>query len=235
MCELLAASFVVPTRLGPYLERFRARAAENREGWGIAWWRDGGPEIHKEPIPADESALAARLVDEHPASAMFLVHVRAATIGERTLPNTHPWAAPALGRTWVFAHNGTVRALDRLDLGDRNPTGDTDSERAFLHLLTRLEAQPPESSDDAAGLADAVHAVGRELSTHDSRVNFLCTDGTTLFAYHDGHKTLHLLERSDGVIVASVPLTDEPGWTRLAAGAFVVVAGGRLVARSDGD
>jgi len=235
VCELLAASFAVPTRLDPYLERFRARAAENREGWGIAWWHDGGPEIHKEPVPADESALAARLVDEHPASPMFLVHVRAATIGERTLPNTHPWAAPALGRTWVFAHNGTVRALDRLDLGDRVPTGDTDSERAFLHLLTRLDAQSATIGADPGALAEAVHAVGRDLSACDSRVNFLLTDGTTLFAYHDGHKTLHLLERPGSVVLASVPLTSEPGWTRLAAGAFVVVAAGRVVARSDGD
>jgi predicted glutamine amidotransferase len=235
VCELLAASSAAPARLDPYLAEFRTRAAENREGWGIAWWRDGRPEVHKEPVPADESALAARLVAEHPAATMFVAHVRAATVGDRTLANTHPWVATALGREWVFAHNGTVRDVDRLDPGDHARTGDTDSELAFLHLLTRLDAQAAVLGEDPGALAGAVHAVGRDLSACDSRVNFLLTDGTTLFAYHDGHKTLHLLERPGSVVFASVPLTPEPGWTRLAAGAFVVVAAGRVVARSDGD
>src|SRR5262249_59159878 len=108
-----------------------------------------------------------------------------------------------------------------------------DSERVSPHVRTRLEAlgEPTDTQ-----LAKAVHDAGRELSEANSRVNFLLSDGTTLFAYHDGHKTLHLLEKhaSDlveigmadadyrvslrlgdaaderAVVVASVPLTDEP-------------------------
>lgn len=238
-----------------YFHEFRPRAEENREGWGIAWWENGHPTVLKEPIPADESQFAARLANDHPASEVFIVHVRAATVGEPTVENSHPFQAEALGRDWVFAHNGTVRDLERLNTGRYAALGTTDSELAFHHLLTRLElrADGDPLSDDA--IADEVLVAGRELSTHDSRVNFLLSDGTTLFAYHDGHKTLHVMEKhaadlgeigmadddytlslelgdapaERAVIVASVPLTDEPGWRKLAAGSFLVIRGGEVV------
>lgn len=254
MCELLGVSVAPAARLGVYFHEFRPRAEENREGWGIAWWHEGHAEIRKEAKPAHESELAARLADEHPASDLFIVHVRAATVGELTDANAHPWRAEALGREWVFAHNGTVQELGRLDTGRFVQEGETDSERAFHHLLTRLERL---DEPDDARVAAEVLAAGRELSEHDSRVNFLLSDGVTLFAYHDGHKTLHVLEKAAAdlgeigmddddyhvalrlgdapderaVIVASVPLTDEPGWERLDAGAFVVVTAGRVVER----
>ena len=139
MCELLGVSVAPAARLGVYFNEFRPRAEENREGWGIAWWANGHPSILKEPVPAHESDMAARLAEEHPASEVFIVHVRAATVGEPTVENSHPFQAEALGRDWVFAHNGTVRDLERLNTGRYTALGTTDSELAFHHLLTRLE------------------------------------------------------------------------------------------------
>lgn len=255
MCELLGVSVSPAATLGVYFNEFRPRAEENREGWGLARWEDGHPIVLKEPIPAHESDLAACLAAEHQPSEVFIVHVRAATIGEPTFENTHPFQADALGREWVFAHNGTVQALSRLDTGRYEPVGDTDSERSFHHLLTRLEQLGPDAGDDA--IAAEVLTTGRELSELDSRVNFLLSDGTTLFAYHDGHKTLHVMEKraadlgeigmadedyrlsltlgdspdEHAVIVASVPLTAEPGWRKLAAGEFLVIKDGIVTER----
>jgi len=255
VCELLGVSVSPAARLGIYFHEFRPRAAENREGWGIAWWQDGHAEVRKEAIPAHESALAARLADEHPASEMFIVHVRAATVGDLTEANAHPWRAESRGREWVFAHNGTVRELDRLELGRFRQEGETDSERAFHHVLTRLERLG--AAPDDTRLEAEILAAGRELSERDSRVNFLLSDGTTLYAYHDGHKTLHVLEKhaddlgdidmddedyrlalrlgdapgEHAVVVASVPLTDEAGWEKLAAGTFLVVRAGQVIRR----
>ncbi|MEX0664995.1 MAG: class II glutamine amidotransferase [Acidimicrobiia bacterium] len=255
MCELLGVSVSPAAHLGVYFKEFRPRAEQNREGWGIAWWQDGHPTVLKEPLPADESETAAQLAKEHPASEVFIVHVRAATIGEPTLENTHPFQAEALGREWVFAHNGTVQELSRLDTGRYEQAGDTDSETSFHHLLTRIERLGLGASDDA--IAAEVLATGRELSGLDSRVNFLLSDGRSLFAYHDGHKTLHVMEKraedlgeigmadddyrlslrlgdlpeEHAVIVASVPLTKESGWRSLAAGEFLVIRDGIVAER----
>ncbi len=253
MCELLGVSVSPAARLGVYFNEFRPRAVGNREGWGFAWWEDGVPHLLKEPNRADESELAARLENDPPSSDLFIVHVRAATVGRLSLQNTHPFTGDALGRRWVFAHNGTVRELERLDVGSFRPQGETDSERAFHHLLTRLGRLGAGAEDDA--IAEEVLAAGRELSERESKVNFLLSDGRTLYAYHDGHKTLHFVEHraetlgeigmadqdyrlslrlgdapdERAVIVASVPLTDEP-WTKLDAGDFLVIRDG-LVAR----
>ncbi|MEX2458836.1 MAG: class II glutamine amidotransferase [Actinomycetota bacterium] len=252
MCELLGISVSPAARLGVYFHEFRPRAEGNREGWGVAWWEDGVPHVLKEPIRADESELAARLADDPPVSEAFILHVRAATVGRLSLQNTHPFVGEALGRRWVFAHNGTVRDLERLDVGLFGRQGDTDSERAFHHLLTRLGSLGSDPADDV--LAKEVLGAGRELSERDSKVNFLLSDGATLFAYHDGHKTLHYVEHraedvgevemqdedyrvslrlgdsadERAVIVATVPLTEEPGWQKLDPGDFLVVRGGRI-------
>jgi glutamine amidotransferase len=255
MCELLGVSVCPPARLGVYFKHFRPRAAENRDGWGMAWWHDGRPEVRKEPLPAHESDLAARLAADPPVSNTFVVHVRASTIGTPSFENTHPFTGAALARDWVFAHNGTVQDLSRLDCGPYEQHGDTDSERAFHHLLTRLERL---GNPDDGGVAIEVLETGRELSELDSKVNFLLSDGRTLFAYHDGHKTLHVIEKRAGdlgeigmadddydvslrlgdapderaVIVASVPLTDERGWRKLDGGEFLVVRDGLVAAHA---
>ncbi len=94
-------------------------------------------------------------------------------------------------------------------------------------------------------------------------VNFLYADGDALFAHAhrriqaDGHEEppgLHLLERSgeeppadlatsgvtltavrqEAVLLASVPLTDEP-WQPLPEGEVVVIMNGAVVARNSGD
>ena len=93
VCELLGVSVVPAARLGVYFKEFRPRAEGNEEGWGIAWWEDGHPHIVKEPIRADESELAANLAHDPPISDVFIVHVRAATIGHASVENTHPFKA----------------------------------------------------------------------------------------------------------------------------------------------
>lgn len=232
MCELLGVSADRHVRLDDYFGEFRSHAVDNPDGWGMAWWDGDVPTVVKEDLPAHESELAARMVDEHPPSRTFVVHVRAASVGALNLDNAHPFVGPASERTWVFAHNGTVEDLERLDPGRHVARGETDSERAFHHLLHRLERSPARTPDD---LAEEVLATARELSEGESRVNFLLSDGTTLFAWYDGHKTLHLLEKQTTagptVVVASLPVSDEAGWEPLAPGTFLEVRDGRVVRR----
>jgi glutamine amidotransferase len=254
VCELLGINVSPEARLGLDFHAFRGRAAHanNHHGWGLAWYGpDGSPIVHKEAERADESALAAQLAEDPPTSSMFIVHVRAATVGKVALANSHPFVR---GR-WTFAHNGTIQEPDELETGGAQAAGDTDSERAFLHLLHRLSSLGPAPSDGA--IEERIAEVAADLSAR-GKCNFLLSDGTTLYGYYDGHKTLHLLTRraadlrtitvaddadyevklsvSDApeeraVVLASVPLSGE-AWSPLTPGTLVVCRDGRARART---
>jgi glutamine amidotransferase len=253
MCELLGVSVHPAATLGVYFPAFRPRAEHNPSGWGIGWFDGGGAHVIKDDSRADVSPRADELVSEPPRSETFIVHVRAATVGRIASENSHPFSGTVNGRCWLFAHNGTIKRLEGLVTGASTPLGDTDSERAFHHVLHRLEQLGPRPTDE--DLDDLVVSIADELSSRGT-ANFLLTDGVTLYAYYDGWKTLHLLQRQardlgtigledddyhlalrvsdapeeSAVIVASVPLTDER-WTRLDAGDLLVCRRGQVVRR----
>lgn len=252
MCELLGISVDPPASMGLLFKAFRPRAAENVSGWGIGWYASDGLQIVKDTQRADQSDAADALADDPPSSGTFVIHVRAATVGSVSRVNTHPFTATLGNKQWLFAHNGTIRNLDRLDTGHFQPKGQTDSEVAFHYLLTRITKIGDEATDD-----DVAHEIltgARELSA-DGKANFLMTDGATMYAYHDGHKTLHYVERQAqgamrvaddadytidlragaaaagrAVVIASVPLTDE-NWTKCEPGEFLICRQGKLEPR----
>ena len=252
MCELLGVSITPGATMGVYFKAFRPRAEGNQSGWGVGWYESGRTRVIKEAARADESQKALALIEDPPASHLFVIHVRRATVGAVSEANTHPFCASLRGREWLFAHNGTVQGLERLAVNGFTPIGETDSEVAFHYLLTRLQKLEEGAGEDreAAEILDAA----RELS-RDGKVNFLLTDGRNLYAYHDGHTSVHFLKRdprgahrvhladeSDyvvdlevsgnrderAVIVASVPLTNEP-WTKLHAGDFLICRDGSII------
>ncbi|MGI8427580.1 MAG: class II glutamine amidotransferase [Actinomycetota bacterium] len=255
MCELLGISIKPAAKMGVYFKAFQPRAEANQSGWGVGWYQHGRATVIKEAQRADESKRAHELIDEAPTSEVFVIHVREATVGTVSEENTHPFVGQVKGRDWLFAHNGTINGLDRLDVNGFTAKGDTDSEVAFHFLLTRLEQLDavPHEKDLAAAILSAAR-----LLSGDGKVNFLLTDGVRLYAYHDGHKSLHFLERHphqpDGVrladdpdyivdligpeaadesavIVATLPLNDEL-WTKLEPGEFLVCKGGKVVERA---
>ncbi|MGH2772943.1 MAG: class II glutamine amidotransferase [Actinomycetota bacterium] len=251
MCELLGIAVEPAAVMGVYFHAFRPRARQNQSGWGVGWYEGGRAKVVKEAKRADHSEKALELARNQPMSDLFVIHVREATVGEVSLANTHPFTAGLRGREWIWAHNGTVHNRGRLEVGGFTPAGTTDSEMAFYHLLNRLAQLDDDAGSDRE--AEVILEAGRELS-EGSKVNFLLSDGRTLYAYHDGHKTLHFVERSDesgevriaddedyeielklpavahdrAVIVASVPLTNET-WTPMNPGDFLVCRAGRVV------
>ena len=93
--------------------------------------------------------------------------------------------------------------------------GDTDSERLFAFILTRIDA----TGDVARGVALAVrdlHAAGDPGSA-----SFLLSCGSKLYAHRAG-RTLFTLARGNATLVASEQLTDE-AWVEIAERAVVVI------------
>ena len=259
MCQLFAINSNVPTAVTFSLTGLAARGGrtdEHADGWGVAFHSEGGSQIFRDDQPASESALAAFLCREPIRATTVIAHIRKATLGAVQLSNTHPFQHNWAGRTWSFAHNGTLKDYEPDLPPDLRPVGTTDSERAFgslmLMLRERFGDDPAASWDD---IAPALQVWADEVATHGS-FNFVFTDGQALCAYCSTR--LHLLQRQHPftrvrlcdeelsldlsednapgdrmTLVATQPLTVDEPWVALEPGELaVLVQGVRVPVRS---
>ncbi|MCA9712326.1 MAG: class II glutamine amidotransferase, partial [Myxococcales bacterium] len=181
MCQLLGVSSSSSAWLALRWTEFMARGSAsggNPDGWGVAAQLDDDVSLVREPEPAASSEAVRFLESNGPPSRLIVSHIRRATQGARSLANTQPFVRRLWGRAHVFAHNGSV---DLPDPGSAEawtrPIGQTDSERAFCVLLSRLAplwrsgSTPP--LDERVAVVDALAA---ELRGRGA-VNFLYWDG----------------------------------------------------------
>ncbi|PYC74511.1 class II glutamine amidotransferase [Streptomyces tateyamensis] len=226
------------------------------DGTGLGYFTaDGTPRLHKAPVAAFQDrafAQEAAVVE----STTFLAHIRYASTGALEDANTHPFEQA--GR--LFAHNGVIEDLDRLDahLGpDRSlVTGDTDSER-FFALITR------ETAARGGSVADGIEAAARWVSENLPvyALNIVLTTADELWAlrYPDTHE-LYVLERRPGghhgdrhldhagsagrmrihsgdlartraTVVASERMDDNPHWQLMEPGELLHIGPGHTVTR----
>lgn len=218
------------------------------DGTGLGWFDAAGtPHIDKAPIAAYDDRAFAREA-RRKESATFVAHVRFASTGSLDMRNTHPFEQD--GR--LFAHNGVIEGLDRLDdhLGaDRSLVeGDTDSER-FFALITRETRR--HDGDVTAGLTQAARWIATELPVY--ALNLILVSPRELWAlrYPDTHDLWVLRRRAGGqhgsrhldhsgshgrmrvhsapladhpaVVVASERMDDAPDWRRMEPGELLHV------------
>ncbi len=189
----------------------------NADGYGVGWYQ---PSVRPEPARfrragpmwADRSLESlARLV----CSGAIVAAVRSAT---PPAPIEETGAAPFTEGRWLFSLNGVVAgdvvALRHLVSPRRQAgiEGASDAEVLFVLLLDRL--------DDGAPPAEALRGL---VTSVPGRLNMLLGDGLTIWATAWGDT---LWWRSvepgagpaagPGVVVASEPLDDGPGWVPVA-------------------
>ncbi|MFE9401657.1 class II glutamine amidotransferase [Streptomyces sp. NPDC006530] len=230
-----------------------AQSHRDPDGTGLGYFDpDGTPQVRKAPDAAyadRDFAREARRV----CSATFLAHIRLASTGSLTAPNTHPFQQD--GR--LFAHNGVVEGLPALEahLGPDLAlvAGETDSERVFA-LITREIRDA--RGDIGAGIERATRWIAGHLPVY--ALNFVLTTPDELWAlrYPDTHE-LYVLEREPGgphgarhldhsgsggrmrvhsadladapaTVVASEPMDEHPDWRLMEPGELLhVTTGGR--------
>ena len=176
-----------------YAPRRQRHGLLNADGWGAGFFDGPHPRRWRSPAPlwGDASfASVAPVLRSHCAVAA----VRSATVG---MPIEASATAPFTDGRWLLSHNGVV-------------------DRSVLP-----ECAGAESVCDSAVLAASVFARGLDalgelivqLGAADptARLNVLAANGTRLIATTWGD-TLSVLEHPDGVVVASEPYDDDPGW-----------------------
>jgi glutamine amidotransferase len=254
MCELLGMECNVPTDIVFSFSGLALRGGArgpHADGWGLALYEGKTARTFLEPSAAADSALA-RFVRANPIKTLLAVaHVRQRTRGSVNLANTHPFVRELWGRHFTFAHNGTVKGVQRLPTGHFTPIVKTDSEHAFCVIFNRLERAFPRGYPDVDDLGPIVARAGREIGRFGT-FNFLLGDGKQLFA-RCATKLCHIVRKApfttatladedlsidfaqvttprDRVaIVATAPLTRDETWTLGRPGEMWVFRRGRLV------
>jgi gamma-glutamyl hercynylcysteine S-oxide hydrolase len=223
MCRQLAY-LGAPVRIGELLvdppfalvrqawaPRRQTHGVMNVEGFGLGWYVPGDPQAARHrgdgPIWADETFPdLARTV----RTEALLAAVRSATIG---MAHGRAAAAPFRSGRWLFGHNGALAGWpdSAADLvKDLSPAGllrlaaPTDAALLWALTLELLErgATPGEA---LAGV------VRRAVSTCGGRINLLLHDGATIAGTTWG-EGLCWRRLPGGVVIASEPYDDEPGW-----------------------
>lgn len=187
MSDLLAVSFDAPSSPTFKLEPAPGDAPQR---WGFAWYPhdERGAALIGDPTAFSDQPGPSIVQDwERFRSSTFLAHLRG-TRPRLTPRDAQPFVKAYGGRDWSFAHQGDLsgdwrRELALSDQAVFEPTGSSDSERAFCWLLEWARGH------GARALTEIGWQVLHELMTRIGSLgttNLLLSDGQTLVAYHGG-------------------------------------------------
>ncbi|MGD1241984.1 ergothioneine biosynthesis protein EgtC [Mycobacterium seoulense] len=184
-------------RVQSYAPRRQKHGLLNADGWGVGFFdvSPGGqvPRRWRSPAPLWGDASFASVA---PAlrSHCVVAAVRSATVG---MPIDVSATAPFTDGQWLLSHNGVV-------------------DRAALPDTARAESVCDSALLAAAIFDRGLDALGETISEvaaadPNARLNILAANGSRLLATAFGD-TLSILRRADGVVLASEPYDDDPGW-----------------------
>ena len=180
-------------RVQSYASRRQKHGLMNADGWGIGLFDGEVPRRWRSSAPLwgdvsfDSMAPALR-------SHCVVAAVRSATVG---MPIEASATAPFTDGQWLLSHNGIV---DRSVLSASLPA-ESVCDSALLAALI---------FDRGIGaLGETIVKVGGD--DPNARLNILAANGSRLLATTWGD-TLSILRRDDGLVLASEPYDDQPGW-----------------------
>lgn len=139
------------------------------DGWGVGSYQGNEVLLRRKPTEQREGLDFRDLVRDLRTDCA-IVHARTATVGTRSLENTHPFRF----RQWLFAHTGSVPGFADLrgklvealpDFLARNVRGETDSEvlfslfLSFVHQTGRLDDPELDRRAIATALQQVVQLV----------------------------------------------------------------------------
>jgi glutamine amidotransferase len=213
MCRIFGFRSVIPSMVHRSLmEADNALCRQSKrhpDGWGVAYYVDGSPHIVKSAASALTDHLFHR-VSGLVSSETVIAHIRKATVGPKTILNSHPFQ---YGR-WVFAHNGTVPRFEEVRPAFhsmiapkllRYILGETDSEVLFFMFLTELakSGSLAEQHDNDAITKALATTVSKVREVADSRagveasaLTLMICDGSALVATRNGRQLFYSTYKS---------------------------------------
>lgn len=192
------------------------------DGWGVVGYREpGAPHTLGKSV---EAAIKDKAFEgaaaQAPAFGLVVAHLRKASVGPKTLDNTHPFT---LG-PWTFCHNGTIGGgyAQRLGTGGMN-----DSRTFFARVHEHLGA----GADPVKALRSAVREV-RDRDFPYTSITVLLSDGARLYGLREvredpGDYELHWQRRDGRIVLCQEPVL-AGAWEAVPNGHIAVVERGRV-------
>jgi gamma-glutamyl hercynylcysteine S-oxide hydrolase len=180
-------------RVQSYAPRRQKHGLLNADGWGVGFFDGTTPRRWRSAAPlwGDVSfASVAPALRSH----CVVAAVRSATVG---MPIDASATAPFSDGQSLLSHNGVV---DR-DVLPASSAAESVCDSALLAALIF------DRGLDALG--ETIAKVGSD--DPNARLNIVAANGSRLLATTWGD-TLSILRRDDGVVLASEPYDDQPGW-----------------------
>ncbi len=225
MCRIFAIRSTRPLSVRPAFDRLRALAAEHKDGWGIATFREAGHHLEHDIQSAEHSLR----FDErgHEQTHAMLVHIRLASVGTIHARNNHPFAADR----WVFMHNGTLKNFEQVreafdaQIAPEYLTalrGETDSERCFALFRTYMK-QTDDVGDALARVFRTAEAIcDASGEGKRSAMNFVVGDGRRFWAPRR-ERTLFATAGDELASIASEPLLPDQPWQEVPEDSLVSI------------
>ena len=180
-------------RVQSYAPRRQKHGLLNADGWGVGFFDGVTPRRWRSPAPLwgdvsfDSIAPVLR-------SHCVVAAVRSATVG---MPIEASATAPFTDGQWLLSHNGVV---DR-DVLPASAEAESTCDSAVLAALIFARG--------LGSLGQTITEVG--AADPNARLNIMAANGSRLLATTWGD-TLSILRRDDGLVLASEPYDDQPGW-----------------------
>ncbi len=223
MCEMFAYSGE-KIQLNSYLDEFFSHSENQPHGWGLAI----GYNIEKEPVKANDSAYLKHRLKNKIEESELIAHIRDATVGSLNYLNTHPFIKKdKFNNKYVLTHNGTITECKKLDSYKDVQIGATDSERIAEMLVDKINIfDHPLSFDEKFRVIEEL--VFEITENNKNKVNLFIYDGQYLYAHCNFETTLHLLEKDNGVYIATKPVSDE-NWKHFPLNTLVAYENGKCI------
>lgn len=222
----------------------------NPDGWALAHWTDAGgePDLRRSDTQADQDPLFASSVEWMGAlePRIAMGHIRNCSSGLCDIPNPHLFRRQIEGRVWLFGHNGDIskdlliELIEPSFLNAHPPEiGGAleewiDSELYFIYLLQCFSREEWQVKQ---GLGRAVGALRERIPGDQEYLNFVLSEGESLWAYREGPSAFRLHAEEAGVpftaVASRYPDLPMDPWIPMENGELVSVSpGGDAVVES---
>ena len=191
MCELFAMSSLYPTTVTFSLNEFSKHGGFNgphKDGWGVAYYEENDVRILKDEKSAATSPYLECVKSNQYKSKIVFSHIRRATQGKISYPNTQPFQRELVGRKHTFIHNGDLKGINyspEINLGGFFPVGETDSEYAFCYLMKLLSGIWEYNHCPRIKQRYTLISCFAKIISNFGPANFIYSDGDLLFVH--GH------------------------------------------------